>query len=262
VRTYAVSDVHGYADKLVDALHRAGLVDGAGNWAGEQARLWFLGDYFDRGPDGIAVVGLVRRLEAQSDGAVRALLGNHEVLALGMHLFGTREIPHHGLLPRTFERSWVLNGGRDSDQERLTDEHVEWLRGLPVMAVDAGHLLMHADTTDYLEWGDSVDEINATAARSLQSDDISTLWETWRLMTSRYAFRGRHGAAIAARLLDRLGGRRIVHGHSPIADLAGVEPARLTAPVLYADGRVLGIDGAVFDEGPCLVAELTPDGPA
>jgi hypothetical protein len=27
--------------------------------------------------------------------------------------------------------------------------------------------------------------------------------------------------------------------------------------VLYADGRVLGIDGAVFDGGPCLVAELT-----
>jgi hypothetical protein len=43
-----------------------------------------------------------------------------------------------------------------------------------------------------------------------------------------------------------------------IADLAGVEPAQLTGPVLYAGGRVLGIDGGVFDEGPCLVVELKP----
>src|SRR5262245_25007961 len=174
-----------------------------------------------------------------------------------MHLFGTTEVPHDGLMTRTFERSWLLNGGRDADQERLTDDHVEWLRGLPVIALDGDHLLMHSDTIEYLEWGRTVDDVNATAARLLASDDISTCWEMWRLMTSRYAFRGRHGAAVAGRLLDRFGGRRIVHGHSPIADLAGVEPAALTAPVLYADGRVLGIDGAVFDEGPCLVAELT-----
>jgi Calcineurin-like phosphoesterase len=261
VRTFAVSDVHGYADKLCDALHRAGLTDERGDWAGRPARLWFLGDYFDRGPDGIAVVDLVRRLAGQaagSQGEVRALLGNHEVLALGMHRFGTTEVPYDGVLPRTFERSWVLNGGRDSDQERLTDNHVEWLLGLPMLALDGDHLLLHSDTTEYLEWGGSVDEINATARDLLRSDDISTWWEIWRLMTSRYAFRGRHGAAVAGRLLDRLGGRRIVHGHSPIADLAGVEPAALTAPVLYADGKVLGIDGAIFDNGPCLVAELTP----
>jgi Calcineurin-like phosphoesterase len=258
VRTFAVSDVHGHVGKLRDALYKAGLTGVEGEWAGTDARLWFLGDYFDRGPDGIAVVDLVRRLQEQSAGAVRALIGNHEVLALGMHLFGTTEVPHDGLLSRTFERSWLLNGGRDADQERLTDDHVAWLRGLPVLALDGDHLLMHSDTIEYLEWGRTVDDVNATAARLLASDDIGTWWEVWRLLTSRYAFRGRHGAAVAGRLLDQLGGRRIVHGHSPIADLAGVEPAALTAPVLYADGRVLGIDGGVFDEGPCLVAELTP----
>lgn len=257
MRVFAVSDVHGYVDKLTGTLRAAGLVDDGDDWCGDDARLWFLGDYFDRGPDGIAVVELVRKLQRQSDGAVNALVGNHEVLALGMHLFGGTEVPHNGMLPRTFERSWLLNGGRDADQERLGDDHVEWLRGLPVMAIDADHLLMHSDTTEYLGWGDTVEQINIRAAELLASDDISTWWEIWRLMTSRYAFRGRSGAANATHLLSRLGGSRIVHGHSPVADLAGVEPARLTAPVLYADGRVLGIDGAVFDEGPCLLAELT-----
>ncbi len=206
-RTFVVSDVHGHVGELHAALRRAGLTDDAGNWAGADATLWFLGDFFDRGPDGIGVVDTVRRLAAQASsagrGRVRALLGNHEILALGI-------------------------------------------------------LLMHADTDEYLHWGRSVDEINAAVQAELASDDIAVCWEIWRRMTTRYAFRGRRGPGVARDLLKRLGGRRIVHGHSVIADLAGVEPAALTGPVLYADGLVLGIDGGVFDEGPCLLVELPP----
>ena len=261
MRTFVVSDVHGHVDELRASLRKAGLVDEAGHWAGTDAALWFLGDFFDRGPDGIGVVELVRRLAEQAaagSGEVHALLGNHEILALGMHRFGTTEVPYDGLLPRTFERSWILNGGRDSDQERLTGDHIDWLLELPMLAVAADHLLMHSDTDEYLDWGDTIDEINAAARAELHSDDITVWWEIWRRMTSRYTFRGRHGARIADELMNRLGGHRIVHGHSVIADLAGVEPARLTGPVLYAGGRVLGIDGGVFDEGPCLVVELKP----
>jgi hypothetical protein len=257
MRTFVVSDIHGHADVLRAALRRAGLTDDAGDWAGGDARLWFLGDFFDRGPDGIGVVDTVRRLAAQTAG-VRALLGNHEILALGMHRFGSTEVPYDGLLPRSFERSWVLNGGRDRDQERLTGEHIEWLLGLPVLALEAGHLLMHSDNVEYLDWGNTIDEINSAARADLHSDDITVWWEAWRRMTSRYDFRGRRGADVAAKLLRKLGGRRIVHGHSVIAELAGVEPAELTGPVLYAGGRVLGIDGGVFDDGPCLVVELQP----
>jgi Calcineurin-like phosphoesterase len=255
---YAVSDVHGHLDKLTYSLTAAGLIDDRGDWTDRDVRLWFLGDFLDRGPDGVGVIDLVRRLTEQGAGKVRALLGNHEILALGMRFFGTAEIPHDGIVPRTFERSWALNGGMDSDQERLTDEHVGWLLELPMLALDGDHLLMHSDNVDYFEWGQSIDAINAAARADLHSPDIEVWWEIWRRMTSRYAFRGRAGAQVAAEVLRRLGGRRIVHGHSIIADLAGVEPAALTAPVLYADGLVLGIDGGSYDNGPCLVAELTP----
>ena len=256
MRTFAVSDVHGYAGKLQDSLHRAGLTDDGGDWAGTDARLWFLGDYFDRGPDGIAVVDLVRRLEKQSAGAVRALVGNHEVLALGMHLFGTTEVPHNGLLTRTFERSWLLNGGRDGDQERLTDDHVEWLRGLPVIALDGDHLLMHSDTLEYLDWGDTAEEINATGREILEGNDLTAWWDVWRRMTTRYAFRGPDGEENAQRLMDILGGERIVHGHSVIADQLGIHPMQIEGPYLYAGGKALGVDGGLFVGGPCLVVEL------
>jgi hypothetical protein len=37
----------------------------------------------------------------------------------------------------------------------------------------------------------------------------------------------------------------------------GVPPALVEGPCLYADGKVLGIDGGLFVGGPCLVVPLT-----
>jgi hypothetical protein len=254
---YAVSDIHGYPDKLKASLQEAGLTDADGNWSGKDARLWFLGDFFDRGPDGIGVLRFVRTLVDQAPaGAVRVLLGNHEILALGMHKFGDTFVPHDGITTRSFERSWVLNGGQDRDQELLTDDDVAWLLDQPMLGLDAGHLLMHSDTAEYVEWGSAIDEINAAASAELHSDDIVVWWEIWRRMTSRYAFRGPSGSEVAAIMLRHLGGHRIVHGHSIVADQLGIDPANLTEPLLYADGFVLGIDGGAFDGGPCLVVEL------
>lgn len=258
---YAVSDPHGHPDKLAAALHAAGLTDAAGDWANQDARLWFLGDYFDRGPDGVGVLALVRRLVAQAEagtGEVRALLGNHEILALGMRRFGGTFVPHDGTSLRSFERSWALNGGRDRDQELLTDDDAAWLENLPMLGLDADHLLMHSDTEEYLSWGDTIEDINAAAHADLHSGDLTVWWEVWRRMTSRYAFRGGPGPAVAADLLERLGGRRVVHGHSIVADQLGIDSAYLTGPLLYADGLVLGIDGGVFDGGPSLVVKLLP----
>ena len=160
-RVFAVSDIHGHLEKLTAALHVAGLTDADGNWAGADVRLWFLGDFFDRGPDGIGVLRFVRGLIDQApDGAVRMLLGNHEILALGMYKFGDTFVPHDGLTLRSFERSWALNGGQDRDQELLTDDDVAWLLDRPMLGLDADQLLMHSDTAEYVEWGDTIDQIN------------------------------------------------------------------------------------------------------
>ena len=254
---YAVSDIHGHPEKLKASLQEAGLTDADGNWSGQDARLWFLGDFFDRGPDGIGVLRYVRGLIEQApDGAIRMLLGNHEILALGMHKFGDEFVPHDGITSRSFERSWVLNGGQDRDQEELTEDEVAWLLEQPMLGLDAGHLLMHSDTTEYVEWGDTIDQINAAARAELHTDDIVVWWEIWRRMTSRYAFRSASGPELATVLLQHLGGHRIVHGHSIVADQLGIDPEFLTEPHLYADGLVLGIDGGAFDGGPLLLVEL------
>ncbi|MVA74428.1 serine/threonine protein phosphatase [Auraticoccus sp. F435] len=256
---YAVSDVHGHVEILAEALREAGLVDPRGRWCGGRTRLWFLGDFFDRGPSGIGVLELVRRLVEESDGSVRALLGNHEILAMGMKLFGSTEVPGGGAVPRSFERSWTLNGGRADDQEGLTEDHLAWLMRLPVVARQDQWLLVHSDTTEYLHWGDKVATINARVAQLMsRTDDITAWWEIWRRMTTRYAFRGDDGPKVARAFLRRLGGRRIVHGHSIVADWLGVDYPEVSEPLLYADGLALGIDGGINNGGPCLLTRLAP----
>lgn len=236
---YAVSDVHGYRDDLERGLDQVGF--------GGDDELWILGDLLDRGPDGIGVVDLVRDLQRQAPERVHVLMGNHEILALGRRRFPESR----------FADSWRINGGRRRDQEGLTDEHVGWLAGLPLMGVAGDFLLMHSDTTDYLTWGESVEQVNRTVAGALADpEDLDAHWEVWARLTSRYHFAGRDGAAVARAVLATYGGELVVHGHSIIGSLIDVPSAEVTAPILYADGLVLAIDGGRYDGGPLLLVEL------
>lgn len=256
--TYVVGDVHGHRAELVDALRTNVLIDDAGDWAGGNTHLWFLGDFVDRGPDGVGAIDLVMRLHEQASdagGMVQTLLGNHEILMLGMHNFGTAEVPSE-FGSRNFARSWALNGGQPSDLDALTDEHLRWLIERPVIAVVVDHLLLHSDTLEYFEWGTDPESINTEVRKVLGSDDLVQWWEVWRRLTTRFAFRGPNGPEIADLMLDRLGGTRIVHGHSVIADQLGVSPPEIDAPLLYAGGKVLGVDAGLFAGGPCLIVRL------
>jgi hypothetical protein len=259
---YVVSDIHGHVEHLVGALQDAKLLDADREWCGGPARLTVLGDLFDRGPDGIAVVDLICRLQdeaSRAGGRVDALLGNHEILALGMHRFGDRPVPSTFGGRRSFARSWALNGGRAGDQERLTDHHIAWLSELDAMILTGPDLLLHSDTTDYLQWGDSVEQINDAIRDVLAGDDLERWWECWARLTTRYAFADLDGEKVAVELLDRLGGVRVVHGHSIISTIARGDSREVTGPLSYAGGRALDIDGGIYDGGPCLVVRLDHD---
>jgi hypothetical protein len=247
---FVVSDVHGYSTDLRGALVGAGLVDDAGAWTGGDAQLWVLGDLLDRGPDGIGVIDLVMSLQRQAPDRVRMLMGNHEALALGRRLYPDSR----------FRDVWKINGGRQSDQDALSDEHVAWLRSLPVVGRLGRYLLKHSDTTEYLEWGGSVDEINETVTTLLAEDDGDAAWEVFATLTSRYDYMGADGKRAAEEVLATLGGRCIVHGHSIIGSLTDQPSDQVTGPIAYADGLVIAVDGGRYDGGPLLLVELTsPD---
>jgi hypothetical protein len=254
---FVTSDPHGHRDVLVQALSNAGLLAADGSWSGGEQSLWVLGDLLDRGPEGVGVVDLVMRLEQEassSGGHVGMVLGNHEVLALAMHRFGGR--PSTDAAVQSLVLSWQRNGGRVEDQQALEPRHIEWLQALPALVDLDGVLLMHSDTREYLTYGDDIQAINAAITAVLGSDDIAAWWECIHRLTDRYAFARDGGSAVADEMMSALGVDRMVHGHSVIADLRGIEPSDTDAALLYAGRRVLAIDGGIYAGGPCLVVDI------
>jgi len=220
---FVVGDVHGYLDQLVAALQEKGLIDAAGQWCAGTSRLWFLGDFTDRGPDGIGVIDLVMRLSAEAaaaGGYCKALMGNHELLLLGAKRFGDTPV-NSGAGTATFQAAWLLNGGQKTDMDRLQDHHLQWMARLDALEEVDGHLLVHSDTTTYLDYGRSIEEVNDTVRETLTRNDAEEVWDLFRKLTKRFSFRDEGGADAVRALLDTYGGTRIVHGHSPIPYLLG-----------------------------------------
>lgn len=148
-RLVLFGDVHGQLDKLVAHLRAGGLIDADQRWIGGAAALWFMGDFFDRGPDGVGAVDLVMRLQAEAaqvGGHVDSVLGNHDVLILAARRFGGQPTSLEG---ETFRDSWRRNGGEEADLARLTERHVTWLTTRPAMALVEDRLLLHADAAFY-----------------------------------------------------------------------------------------------------------------
>ncbi|GGT07730.1 hypothetical protein GCM10010222_57080 [Streptomyces tanashiensis] len=268
---YVVGDVHGYLDELLAALRAQGLIDENGSWSAGNARLWFLGDFTDRGPDGIGVIDLVMRLSAEAaaaGGYCKALMGNHELLLIGAKRFGDTPV-NSGAGTATFQAAWLLNGGQKYDMDRLQDVHLQWMSRLDAVVREDDHLLVHSDTTAYLDYGQTIEDVNDTVHEILNRNDADEVWDVFRKFTKRFAFRDDAGPQAVQELLSTYGGSRIVHGHSPIPYLlgqVGTEDGEdnggpvVDGPHVYADGLAIAMDGGVTMAGKLLVVQLPLNG--
>jgi hypothetical protein len=254
---FAIGDIHGHPETLIRLLQEAELIGPDHHWTGADSALWLLGDLTDRGPDGIGVVDLVMRLQREataSGGEVNVLMGNHDLLILAASPLST--LAESGATS-VFRADWTYNGGRDHDLQCLTPDHARWLANLPAMALVADHLLVHADALIYADYGRSVSEVNQTVTAMLHSHDPRR-WD--RLLgdfSQRLAFADPHtGPTQAGAFLRRFGGRRILHGHTPIPLVTGEPAASVREPLAYAGGRCLNLDGGIFLGGPGFVYQL------
>lgn len=245
---WVVGDVHGAVDKLRALLIQAGLTNRYGVWTGENAHVVFLGDYVDRGPDGIGVIRLIRQLEedaASAGGQVTALLGNHEVMFLAAQRFRLVD-PTDRL---GFHDYWAGNGGKITDLQRLEGADIGWLGARPGMKVIGPWLMVHADSMFYTHLGRSIDDVNRRI-RELLSSTEATDWGTFaNAFVDRLNYAGQDGEALARRMLSLYGGERLVHGHTPVhllyANNEQEIESDLMTPIDYAGGSCLNVDSGM-----------------
>lgn len=250
--TYVVGDVHGHLDKLIRLLQRIDLVTGEGTWAGGAATLWLSGDLTDRGPHGLGAIEFAMCLQQQATaagGRVDALVGNHDALLVAARRFGG-----------SFLANWRRNGGIANDLRGLTPRHVDWLISRPAMMRVGDHLLVHADTPSYRAYGHTIDEVNRTIQDVMSGTDKEA-WDTLiEVLSERHGFdwTAAGGTQRAIAMLRRFDVRRLVHGHTPISRLLNILPFEVRAPLVYANGRCVNVDGGLYLGGAGVIYRVEP----
>ena len=151
---YAIGDIHGQLDMLKDALARI-EADG-----GPDARVVFLGDYVDRGPDSCGVLDLL--IEGQRAGRNWiTLMGNHDrMFAMFMrdypvtdaHLLvgydwfherigGVQTMASYGVTVTDSDRTYQVH---ERARAAVPADHVAFLNGLPAYHQEGELLFVHA----------------------------------------------------------------------------------------------------------------------
>ncbi len=124
MKTYAIGDLQGCAHEAQLLLEHI-REDAQGD-----ARILFVGDLINRGPDSLTALRRMKALSESSGGRVEALLGNHDLHLIAVAVGAQR-----------VSRSDTLDAILDAPDR---DELIDWLRRRPLaMFVDA-HLLVHA----------------------------------------------------------------------------------------------------------------------
>jgi Calcineurin-like phosphoesterase len=271
--TFVIGDIHGCLDQLLDLLKSSELIDDAGHWSAHDAHLWFLGDFTDRGPDGMGVIDLVMSLQREAmfeGGFVGALLGNHDVVLQEVYHFGNHQVPGFKRIGKNigFIDMWMKNGGKMSDLERLSPERVSWLLNLPALAKVGDTLLMHADNTFYLRYGSSIESVNTNIHRILTEHDMDTVDRLEEDFAKRLEFVEPDLARLvnikdveagfdrAQKILETFGGTKIVHGHTPIYRLLDRSPIEVTQAWEYQNGLCVNLDHCLYAGGEGFVYEI------
>lgn len=249
---YFFGDVHGYRDRLVKRLRDASLVDGDGRWIGKDGRLIFMGDFMDRGPNGIETLEFVMTLQEDArrkGGTVESVMGNHEAGLISVKRLGTA--PSLGRVG-TFEGDWIGLGGKRDELERVSDRHMAWITALPALILVNDELLVgHSDSLFTLRYGRTIEEVNAAVRRLVMGND-DRAWGPFVVdFFERYIFWNQ--PAEVEKLFEAFGGHRFIHGHTTIPKLSGADPETVVEALSYADGRCVDVDGGMYSGGPGFV---------
>lgn len=210
----------------------------------ESDHLWFVGDLTDRGPSGPDCVRWVRDLCSAPN--IGCVMGNHDALLVGVARFGDTKLPSGN----DFMKLWDRNGGIPQDLEALSEDDIEWLAGLPAMAIVEDVLIVHADSEHYARLGDDIETVNDNVTKRVASPEIAGVASVFNVLCGRRAFESG-----ASKFRERFGGRHVVHGHTPIPLALGLDPRWVTHAHTLDDAT--NVDGGMYLGGPGFVHSIT-----
>jgi len=256
-RIAVLSDIHGQYDLLVRLLRANGLIDTQDQWSYGTGTLVVAGDVFDRGPRVTEAFWLLYGLQQQAaaaGGAVHFVLGNHETMVLYDDL--------RYVNPKYLRSAQLL--GRSYPQLYGADSVIgQWLRTRPVLlrigdtlflhggiSPEALQLALHPEGTNaayQASLGTPREQVKADAGTApLYDGKTSPIWY-------RGYFDGRLDTDGVQAVLDALGLRRIVVGHTSMPHVSRFHGERIIAVDSSIkngeNGEMLFIEGDTLSRG-------------
>ena len=136
-----IGDIHGHADELIELLTALGYSEQHGCFRHSTRKVFFCGDFIDRGPNIPDVVRIARNMVENE--AALAVMGNHEFNALAYHTEDP-DRPGEFLRPHS-ERNHLQHAQtlQQFDESELQSALV-WFGSLPVAADMGNFRVVHA----------------------------------------------------------------------------------------------------------------------
>ena len=220
---FAMGDVHGDYQRLVELLAGAGVIGGIPAaparpvWIAGRAVLIFTGDMIDKGPDAVSVLAFLRALQpaaASSGGRVVVLMGNHEAEFLAAPETKDRDFPGQLAKAGLEPRGVAACGG----------EVGKFLCSLPFGARVNDWFFSHAGNTGGRTLNRLTEDLEADVTRA--GFGAPQLADPNSILEARIGEKGPHGRAwfeaggsrlpadrLLAAYADALGVSHIVEGH-------------------------------------------------
>lgn len=179
--TWVIADIHGCSETLKRLVEDKIQLS-------KRDRIYFLGDYIDRGPDSKGVIDYIIQLKLNGY-KVSALLGNHEDVLL--RCYEHERTAEQSIGMYELKDSWLYFGGKntlDSFQlqtlKNLEPQYIEFFTTLPLYLYNSEFVFVHAG-------------LNFSISNPF-SDTLSMLWiKDYEVERSK------------------IGNRRVIHGHVP-----------------------------------------------
>lgn len=238
---FIVADTHGEYEILVSMLRAHKVIGRDLAWNFARGHLVVLGDVFDRGPNHLEILWLLYELEAQArkaGGGVHLLLGNHEVMAL--------EGDARYLNARYADSARVLGQARYADLFAANTLLGQWLRTRPALVKVNENLCLHAGVSRaLLDSRLTLAEINAAVRSVLNGEPgqgaiaelvmgpFGPLWYRG-YFAEQSGFPTASGEDVALTLAT-FGARRILVGHTRVADITPLYDGRVIAVQVYPE---------------------------
>lgn len=221
---YAVSDLHGRYDRLVDLFRESGLIKRTDEttapkdlvWTGGSAILVVCGDAIDKGPQSVEVLDALMSLEtkaAAAGGRLIFTLGNHEAEFLADPHNEKASRPRKDAIGINVELGKLSTPVAPEVFASAADPHGKWLRTRPLAAKIGDWFFSHGGSTQGLSVAQLESEIRGALttqgyrAKAIIGDDSILEAQEWFGKNNQEAQKN----------ATALGVSHIVFGHDPSA---------------------------------------------